>query len=300
MKQNSCITRPFFVFLFVLTIALGSFGTQAQVFSSPGGDIVIPDGPNAPQCTNPGAYVCKDVVVSGLPGFAVLRGAAVVLIDHENVGSIDLEVRGPGGTPTFMPFSRTGSTSPTDCGDTSDVEGDYTFQDNAIGNWWATAAALGVSQIMPSGTYFTSFPGGGPAPPAGTSNGTMSQTFLGTTNGTWQVCVRDWGDNGGGRLQLARLDFIVPTAATSSVSGQVLTAGGRGISNATVTITGGTLPEPLTTRTGTFGYYSFAGLPTGETYILTVNAKRFSFSNPTQILNVQDDIAEANFVAEEK
>ncbi len=298
MKPYTFYTRSLSAILFVFVFF--NFAAQGQIFTSPGGDIAIPDGTNAPLCTNPGAYVCKNIIVSGLPANAILSSASAVLIDHENVGSIDMEVRGPGGIPTFMPISRTGSTGPTDCGDTSDVEGDYTFQDNAIGNWWATAAVLGISQIMPSGTYFPSFPGGGPSPPGGNPNNTMSLSFLGTTNGTWQVCIRDWGDNGGGRLQLARLNFTVPTAAGSTISGQVMTAGGNGIRNANVTISGGDLPEPITTRTGTFGFYSFTGIPAGGTYIVTINAKRYTFSNPTQILNVQDDIADANFIAEEK
>jgi len=300
MKSYPFCTKSFSVILFVLAFALFNFAAKAQVFSSAGGDISIPDGANIPQCTNPGAYVCKSINVSGLPAFAILQSTSVTLIDHENAGSLDIEVRGPGGIPTFLPLSRTGSTNPTDCGDTTDVEGEYTFRDSAIGDWWTTAAALTSTDIMPTGTYFPSFPGGGPAPPAGTPNNTMSLNFSGVTNGTWQVCVRDWGDNGGARLQLARLTFAVPTAASSSISGRVITAGGSGIRNATVTISGDNLPTPMVTQTGTFGFYNFSGIPTGGTYIVTVNAKRFTFNEPSQIFNVQDNIVDAMFIAEEK
>jgi hypothetical protein len=300
MKPYPDYSRLFCVILIVFVFVFFNFAAKAQVFSSPSGDINIPDGANAPLCTSPGAYVCKNVTVSGLPAFAILQSATVALVDDENVGSLEVEVRGPGGSPTFLPFSRTGSTSPSDCGDNSDTEGEYTFRDSAVGNWWTTAAGLNSTGIMPTGTYFPSFPGGGPAPPAGTPNNTMTQTFLGVTNGTWQVCIRDWGDNGGARLQLARLTFTVPTAAASLISGQVVTAGGSGIRNAIVTISGDDLPAPLTTKTGTFGYYSFPGIPTGGTYIVTVYSKRYTFNSPSQIINVQDDLADVNFIAEEK
>lgn len=300
MKTYSCYASSFRVILFILCCVFFNFAVNAQTFSSAAGNISVPYGANAPLCTSPGAYVCKSIVVSGLPSSAILRSAAIVVDDDNNMGSMDMEVRAPSGSPTFMPFSRTGATSPSDCGDNTDFEGDFTFQDTALGNWWATAAAVGDTNIMPSGTYFPSFPGGGPAPPAGNPNNTMSLTFTGVTNGTWQICVRDWGNNGGAKLQLARLTFAVPTAASSSIAGMVVTAGGNGIRNATVTISGGNLPEPLTTRTGTFGHYSFTGIPSGGTYIITVSAKRYTFNNPSQIINVQDNIADADFIAEEK
>lgn len=161
-------------------------------------------------------------------------------------------------------------------------------------------AGLGSTQIMPSGVYSLTLPGGKPAPPAGNPNNTMSLTFSGVTNGNWQVCIRDWGDGGGAKFQQARLNFAIPTAASASISGKVMTSGGNGIINANVILTGSNLPQPLVSKTTSFGNYSFDGVPSGGTYIVTVQAKRFSFNNPSQVLNVQDNIFDANFVAEEK
>lgn len=300
MKSNSIGRVTFTFILFVSFFALLNFTAGAQVFSSATGNITIPDGTNAPLCTSPGAYVCKNIVVSGLPPSAILTSATIVLGDHENIGQLDMQVRAPGGTPTFLPFSRTGSTSPADCGDTTDAHGEYTFLNSGVSDWWATAASLTSTDIMTPGVYFTSFPGGGPSPPAGTPNNTMSLTFAGVTNGNWDVCVREWGDNIAGRLELARLTFSVPTAAAASISGQVVTAGGAGIRNAFVTISGGDLPVPLIYKTGSFGYYNFSGIPVGGTYVITVDAKRFTFNQPSQVFNVQSDIVDANFIAEEK
>lgn len=89
------------------------------------------------------------------------------------------------------------------------------------------------------------------------------------------------------------------SAASATIAGRVTNAGGRAISNAIVTISGGGLTEPRTTATGNFGYYAFDGLQTGQSYLVTVSgAKRFTFANPTRVVNLQDDVADADFVAE--
>lgn len=297
MKKWPGLPSLSFTILFVTVLIFCSSTVQAQTFSTVGPEIALPDG-NPPLCSNPGAYVCRDIVVSGLPAFAILRSATIGIRDHGSIGSLDVDIRAPGGSPIFQPFSRTGSTSPADCGDTTDIEGEYSFQDSAIGNWWATAAALDSTTNMPPGTYSPSFPGGGPSPPAGNPNNTMSQTFSGITNGTWQVCIRDWDINGGGRYLVARLTFAVPTAAAASIGGRVLTAGGKGIMNATVILTGGNLPEPVTTRSTSFGYFNFPNIPSGGVYVVTVQAKRYTFSNPTQVINLQEDIKDVYFVAD--
>ncbi len=89
-----------------------------------------------------------------------------------------------------------------------------------------------------------------------------------------------------------------PTAAGASVGGRVLTANGNGIRNATVMLTGGELTEPRYVKTTTFGYYNFDDLPVGQTYVVTVLSKRYTFSTPSIVLNLQDSVADANFMAD--
>ena len=86
------------------------------------------------------------------------------------------------------------------------------------------------------------------------------------------------------------------TAGDAAISGRVLTAGGSGIRNATVSLT---LPsgEVRTSATGSFGYYVFNDLTAGQTYLLTVSAKRFRFINPTRVISLNDDLAGIDFVA---
>ncbi len=91
---------------------------------------------------------------------------------------------------------------------------------------------------------------------------------------------------------------LAPSAATASISGRVTTADGRGIRNALVVLTGNGLSQPLVISTGSFGYYRFDGLAVGETYIATVNAKRFAFSSPARVLSLSDSVQGIDFVAD--
>lgn len=90
---------------------------------------------------------------------------------------------------------------------------------------------------------------------------------------------------------------LAPTAAAVSVAGRVTTADGRGIRNAVLTISGNGLAQPLRTITGPFGYYNFGGLNAGETYVLTVNSKSFAFQVPSRVINLNDNVTDADFTA---
>ncbi|HQU85396.1 MAG TPA: carboxypeptidase-like regulatory domain-containing protein [Pyrinomonadaceae bacterium] len=88
----------------------------------------------------------------------------------------------------------------------------------------------------------------------------------------------------------------VATAADSSISGKASTAEGNGIRGALVTLT---LPngETRSTITGAFGNYRFDALETGQTYILSINAKRYNFANPTRIITLNQELTGEDFTA---
>lgn len=90
---------------------------------------------------------------------------------------------------------------------------------------------------------------------------------------------------------------VGPTAAAISLSGRVTDASGRGIRNAIMMLEGGGLNEPRVIATGSLGYYGFDDLSVG-TYILTINTKRYSFSVPTRVVTMFDNVADFNFVAD--
>lgn len=91
---------------------------------------------------------------------------------------------------------------------------------------------------------------------------------------------------------------MVPVVTNVSLSGRVLTAGGAGIRNALVTVSGGDLPSPVTGQTGSFGYYYFQGLHAGQTYTVTVATKRHTLAQPVRMVTPGADVFDFDFVAE--
>lgn len=91
--------------------------------------------------------------------------------------------------------------------------------------------------------------------------------------------------------------LMSPTAAAVSVSGRVLTPEGRGLRGARVSLTdqNGSTRTALTT---TFGYYGFTEVAAGETYIISVVSKKYSFT--PQVINVNEDMDNLNFTASPK
>jgi hypothetical protein len=82
-----------------------------------------------------------------------------------------------------------------------------------------------------------------------------------------------------------------------SISGAVMAANGVGIRNAVVTISGGTLPGPISVITGTFGTYQFSGLDPGGEYAVFVSAKRNRFTPPSQTVSSFSSVSNVNFTA---
>jgi hypothetical protein len=158
----------------------------------------------------------------------------------------------------------------------------------------------------------TNFPA--PAPPGpyvepgsaigGPAETTLFGTFgLTSGNGTWNLYVRDdagtlvaitceiaggWG-----------LEFLNATAAQASISGRVITADGTAIRNAEMVLTGNSLETPLRVTTSSFGYFTFDGLEIGETYVLTVNSRRFTFQAPSRVISLTDNATGMDFIADQ-
>ena len=93
---------------------------------------------------------------------------------------------------------------------------------------------------------------------------------------------------------------MVPVAAANvTVSGRVLTAGGLPIRNAIVSISGGNIPGGVKTLSSSFGWFTFPGLQSGQTYTITVGARRNTFAQPTRMVTPQADVTNFDFVAEQ-
>jgi len=90
---------------------------------------------------------------------------------------------------------------------------------------------------------------------------------------------------------------FAPTAAGVTVGGRVLTANGVGIGKTRVTLTSGS-GEIRTAISSAFGYFRFDDITTGETYIFTVYAKRYAFSQPVQVRSIFDNTDDIFFTAD--
>lgn len=83
-----------------------------------------------------------------------------------------------------------------------------------------------------------------------------------------------------------------PTAANVSVGGRVTDSRGNAISRVRVTLTGedGTY---LTTISNSMGYYRFAEVETGRTYVVSAASKRYDFT--PRLISLMDEIANLDF-----
>ncbi|MBK7392757.1 MAG: carboxypeptidase regulatory-like domain-containing protein [Chloracidobacterium sp.] len=88
-----------------------------------------------------------------------------------------------------------------------------------------------------------------------------------------------------------------PTQANPnvSISGRVFINSGRGITNARVTLSGGNLTTPIVVFTGRYGSFRFENIQAGHTYTVSVLSRRFTFSQPVQMISVMNNITDIVF-----
>lgn len=178
--------------------------------------------------------------------------------------------------------------------------------DDAAGNFIPQAPTPPPSTFKPTKGDDSAAGGSDPIPanfpspaPAGPYAGVLS-VFNGTDpNGTWRLYVYDdtsldSGSLAGGWTLI--IESLNPSAANVEVSGRVVTASGRGIANAVVTLSGSS-GEVFYVITNPFGYYAFREVPAGPTYIVTVASKRYKFAEPVRVVQVSDPITGLDFVA---
>lgn len=93
-------------------------------------------------------------------------------------------------------------------------------------------------------------------------------------------------------------DFAVfaPTAASVSVGGRVLTAEGRGLSGAQLSLMDSE-GNIRVARTNGFGFYRFEDVQAGSIYFLNVEAKQYQFENSPRVINVLDELTGVDFTA---
>lgn len=80
------------------------------------------------------------------------------------------------------------------------------------------------------------------------------------------------------------------------VSGVVTDAYGRAVSKASVVLTD-TAGNSVRTMTSTFGYFRFDEVESGQTYVITATAKRYTFR--PQTVAVTDEVTDLRITADQ-
>jgi Calx-beta domain. len=250
----------------------------------------------------PAAPYPSNILVSGAP--SAIGSMRVTLYDVQAsfADDIDILLVGPQGQTLILMSDAGGS-------DGLGLPATVTFSD-------AAAVSLPDSGTTSTGGYratnwapdpdsFLGAPAGPYGDPATLTN-PFGQTFTGTDpNGTWSLYVIN--DNESGLASGAAdgivggwgIEFFGTTAAQGNISGHVMSADGLGIRNATVTVSGRSLHEPLSVKTNGSGKYSVGGLSVATDYVVSVEAKGFSFPTPTVLMRFTGDAKETNFTAEQ-
>lgn len=95
----------------------------------------------------------------------------------------------------------------------------------------------------------------------------------------------------------AAIPLLLPTAASVTIGGRVMDASGNGIKGAQISMTDGN-GIVRTALTNAFGHYRFTDITAGTVVVVSVRAKRYSFTSNTQAVPVNEDVYEINFRAD--
>ena len=241
------------------------------------------------------------VNVTGMP--ETMGGLRVTLygVTHPDPDSLQVLLVSPGGSG-FVLMAHTGGNTPL-------FNSTITFEDTApiylpavqpiVDGLNYRPANCGLVNTFPSPapTEYTK-PGCGPSGPA--FSGTFAARVL---NGSWVLYVQDTRAPGvvaspGASISGWGFQPMLVTAAEASLSGHVLTKSGSGIRNAMVTVAGGNLAQPKTIISTTFGYYNVKGLTAGQAYVISVTAKKYTFTQSVRAVQLLDDTTGFDFVAD--
>ncbi len=127
----------------------------------------------------------------------------------------------------------------------------------------------------------------------GSANQQTALTFVGTTTSPAPFEFNE-GDPQA-MTNTGQFTVMGTTAAGAAIGGRVMTESGRGIRSVRITLTDSS-GNVRTATTTAFGYYRFKDVPAGQTYIVSAFGKRYTFSQPSQVLNITGNLTDINFI----
>jgi hypothetical protein len=152
---------------------------------------------------------------------------------------------------------------------------------NSIHRYWDLIPS-GVTQATIKLSYQPAEFPGGPVPEANykflRNNGSGTLSFAADSSDTSNPTLHTFTLNNVIAFSSWSIGTtLAPTAAPASVSGRVVSSSGMGVRNAIVSLQDGN-GSLVTARTNTFGYFQFNSVQTGQTYVLSVQAKGYTFA----------------------
>jgi hypothetical protein len=262
---------------------------NATIFNGAGFTIVDGGGMTAASCNT--------VTVSGVTANSLVRSISINGVTHTWLGDTQLRVYRPFDAPPPAVAGVVVSSPPD--GRSCNYAGTYRFIDTAAQSVDAATTGCITTDDVAPGDYRSSLYGGGSADGPVTSLATSFGTLTpGLANGTWFVCVYDFGvPTNGGSVGSTSIELISPSAAAVSLGGRVMTVEGRGIGNVVVVMSS---PDgsSRTAITNPFGFYRFDGVAIGVNYLIGASSKSYTFTQQTISHQAVDDADWLNFIAE--
>lgn len=268
--------------ILLLILSAAAIAAPAQTFNN-ATSIAVPSIGTTSGVASP---YSSNITVSGVIGTVTKVTVSLRNLTHTFPDDIDILLVGPTGAKMIL-MSDTGGSL-----DVNNVT--LTFDD-------AAAGSLPDSTQIATGTFKPTNIGAGdtfaaPAP-AGPYAATLSTFNNLNPNGTWSLYIVDdtSGDVGTMALGWSLTIQTMPTAASVSISGRVLTEDGRGIFGARVLMTGEN-GETRVSISNHFGFYRFERVTVGETYVISAVHKIYQFS--PQIVSLTDEISDLTITAQ--
>ncbi|HLM62264.1 MAG TPA: choice-of-anchor Q domain-containing protein, partial [Pyrinomonadaceae bacterium] len=218
------------------------------------------------------------------------RGEARVINTRADIGAYELNLQ-----LSFTPLGANRETLPNgQTGQSYSVQFSAARPANFAAPFEATMDSLEADGNV-GATAYSIISGGLPNGLTLNATGILSGTA--TTGGIFNFVLKATDAHGMAAAQTFTLNILAPTTAAVAVGGRVTTADNRGIRQALVTIMDASSGNAQTILTGNSGNYRFTNVAAGGTYVFTVNSKRYEFSQPVQVLNINDGTEEVNFIA---
>lgn len=228
--------------------------------------------------TNPGGTVTVTIAVDAAGDESIYGFSINYNSDNSNRLNNPVVNNPSPGTRQVSTSLGAGNTNPGEFGVIVDFSGAGTGQIGA-----------GTNQVLITVTFNV---------PVSATTGTVPITFTDTP--TARSVSSDPND---GPIQMLPTTFTngsvtitaAPTAADASVSGRAITEQGRGIANVSIILVDAD-GISRTVTTNSFGYFSFANVLSGRTYILSATSKRYSFTPSSLLIDVEEDVSNLNFI----